>query len=90
MLSDTTTYRKQWKDPTATQEARIVHKLLQLHYNGETMKSIYNRIRPAGSCPPRLGLGSRISRIYRLPKMHKPQVPLRPIVSCTGAPSYKL
>ena len=31
MLDDTTTYRKLWKDPTATQEARIVHKLLQLH-----------------------------------------------------------
>ena len=29
-------------------------------------------------------------RIYRLPKIHKPQVPLRPIVSCIGAPSYKL
>ena len=28
--------------------------------------------------------------IYGLPKIHKPQVPLRPIVSCTGAPSYKL
>ena len=30
------------------------------------------------------------SRIYGLPKIHKPQVPLRPIVSCIGAPSYKL
>ena len=28
MLDDTTTYRKLWKDPTATQESRIVHKLL--------------------------------------------------------------
>ena len=37
--------------------------------------------RPSGSCPP---------RIYGLPKIHKLQTPLRPIVSCTDAPSYKL
>ena len=69
------------KTPTATQEARIFHTLLQLHNNREIMKSIYNRFTPSGSCP---------LRIYGIPKMHKPQVPLRPIVSCIGAPSYKL
>ena len=51
MLDDTTTYRKLRKDPTATQEARIACELLQLHNNGEITKSIYNRIRPSGSCP---------------------------------------
>ncbi len=81
MLEDTTTYKKLKKDPTATQEARIVRTLLQLHNNGEITKSIYNRIRPSGSCPP---------RIYGLPKIHKPHTPLRPIVSCINAPSYKL
>ena len=80
MLDDTTTYRKLPKDPTATQEARI-GRTLRLHNNREIPKSIYNRIRPTGSCPP---------RIYGLPKIHKPQTPLRPIVSCIGAPSYKL
>ena len=50
MLDNTTTYRKLRMDPTATQEARIVCKLLQLH-NGEITKSIYNRSRPSGSCP---------------------------------------
>ena len=49
MLDDTTAYRKLQKGPTATQEARIVRKLLQLHKNGEITK---NRIRPSGSCPP--------------------------------------
>ena len=81
MLDDTNTYRKLRKDPTATQEARIVRTLLQLHNNGEITKSIYKRIRPSGSCSP---------RIYGLPKIHKPQTPLRPIVSCIDAPSYKL
>ena len=81
MLDDTTTYKKLKKDPTATQETRIVRTLLRLHNNGELTKCIYNRIRPTGSSPP---------RIYGLPKIHKPHIPLRPIVSCIGAPSYKL
>ena len=81
MLDDTTTYRKPLKDPTAIQEARIGRTLLRLHSNREIPKSIYNRIRPTGSCPP---------RIYGLPNIHKPQTLLRPIVSCIGVPSYKL
>ena len=80
MLDDTATYKKLKEDPTATQETRIVCTLLRLHNNGELTKCIYNRIRPTSSCPP---------RIYGLPKIHKPQIPLRPIVSCIGAPSYK-
>ena len=51
MLDNTNTYRKLWKDSTATQETRIVHTLLQLHNNGGITKSIYNRTRPSGSCP---------------------------------------
>ena len=81
MLDDTTTYRKLPKDPTATQEARIGRTLLKLHKNKEIPKSIYNRIRPSGSCPP---------RIYGLPKIHKPQTPLTPIVSCIDVPSSRL
>ena len=81
MLDDTTIYRKLPKDPTAAQVARIGHTLLKLCKDREIPKSVYNRIRPSGSCPP---------RIYGLPKIHKPQTPLRPIVSCIGTPSYKL
>ena len=81
MMDDTTTYKKLKKDPTATQETRIVHTLLRLHNNGELTKCIYNRIRPTGSCPP---------RIYGLPKIHQPHILLRPIISCIGAPLYKL
>ena len=65
MLDDTTTYKK-LKDPTATLETRIVRTLLRIHNNEELTKRIYNRIRPTGSCPP---------RIYGLPKIHKPHIP---------------
>ena len=68
-------YKKLKKDPTATQETST---LLRLHNNGELTRCIYNRIRPTGSSP--LGL----------PKIHKPDIPLTPIVSWIGAPSYKL
>ena len=81
MLDDITTYKKLKKDPTTAEEIRIVRTLLRLHNNGDLTKCIYNRIRPTGSCAP---------RIYGLPKIHEPQMPLRPIVSCIGAPSYKL
>jgi len=33
---------------------------------------------------------SRPPKLYGLPKIHKPQVPLRPIVSCIGSPTYQL
>ena len=29
-------------------------------------------------------------RFYGLPKIHKPEIPIRPIVSYTGTPLYKL
>ena len=49
--------------------------------NGAITEGLYHWLRPSGSQPP---------RIYGLPKIHKPEVPLRPIVSCIGAPSYQL
>ena len=42
---------------------------------------LYHQLRPSGSQPP---------RFYGIPKIHKSEVPLRPIVSCIGAPSYQL
>ena len=77
----TGTYGKLRGDPTATQENRLSHKLKGLEKNGEITSALYNRLTPTGSQPP---------RIYGLPKIHKPDVPLRPIVSCIGSPTYQL
>ena len=81
LLNDTTSYRRLPKDPTQAQETKISSMLRELHKKKEIAKPIYDRLRPTGSQPPRL---------YGLPKIHKQSVPLRPIVSCIGSPSYKL
>ena len=78
MLS-TATYKQLKKDPTATQEGRLSRKLKELEKKGEIPGGLYHRLRPSGSQPP---------RIYGLPKIHKDGIPLRPIASCIGAPSY--
>ena len=45
-------------------------------------KDVYERIRPTGSVRPRM---------YRLPKVHKPEpIPLRPILSVVGSAQYEL
>ena len=69
------------KDPTAIQEGKLNRRLKRMEKDGEITESLYTRLRPSGSQRP---------RIYGLPKIHKPEVPLRPIVSCIEAPSYQL
>ena len=66
----TGTYGKLRGDPKATQENRLNCKLKGLEKNGEITNALYNKLRPTGSQPP---------RIYGLPKIHKPDIPLRPI-----------
>ena len=53
---------------------------LGLEKNGEITNALY-KLRPTGNQPP---------RIYGLPKIHKPNVLLRHIVSCIGSPTYQL
>ena len=68
-------------DNTAKIEAHIQRRLLQLKKEGLLPSNIYSRIRPTGSQPPRM---------YGLPKIHKQDVPLRPILSMTGSAQHQL
>ena len=70
-------YRKLTKDPTDA----IERKTTLLLKKASLTEEIRRRLSPAGSRPPRL---------YGLPKIHKDGVPLRPIVSNIGAPTYQL
>ena len=68
-------------DNTAKIEAHIQRRLLQLKKEGLLPSNIYSRIRPTGSQRPRM---------YGLPKIHKQDVPLRPILSMTGSAQHQL
>jgi hypothetical protein len=71
------TYRRLAKDPTEAVEWKT-NLLLKKSLLPEV---VIQQLRPQGSRPPRL---------YGLPKIHKEGVPLRPIVSTVGAPTYRL
>ena len=68
-------------DNTSKIESRIQRRLLQLHKDKLLPPAVYDLIRPTGSQRPRM---------YGLPKTHKKDVPLRPILSMTASAQHKL
>ena len=60
-----------------TQES--YHNLVNCDRPGDIQ--CYNRLRCGVPQPPKL---------YGLPKLHKPNIPMRPIVSLCGSPTYQL
>ncbi|XP_069673690.1 uncharacterized protein [Periplaneta americana] len=65
------------KDPTSSVERRTNQLIKKSSLRAESKRLVS----PSGSIPPRL---------YGLPKIHKPEVPLRPIVDAIGSPTYCL
>ena len=80
-LLDTPTYKRLPRDPTASQESKISRTLLKIRKDKKLPLRVYDKLRPSGS---------QLPRIYGLPKIPKPDVPLRPIVSCINSPTYRL
>ena len=80
MLSDGT-YKRLKEDPTATVERKINRALAKCEKDGYIIGKHRLYLQPQCSTPPQL---------YGLPKIHKEGVPLRPIVSTIGSPSYRL
>ena len=76
LLSDKT-YRKLDKDPTNTITQNTRDLVEKSNIPNETKKTL----KPTNPLPPRL---------YGLPKIHKPNVPLRPIVSAIKSPTFNL
>ena len=71
------TYSVKARDPTNTVERKTINLLKETDWEQDLIK----QLKPSNSLPPRL---------YGLPKIHKQGVPLRPIVSSIGSPTYKL
>ena len=62
-------------------ERQVHQQLKSLNDRGELSSEIYKRLNPCHT---------RLPYFYRLPKIHKEQVPLRPIVRTIGSPTYAL
>ena len=62
-------------------EKRTIQILKDLVDKNELSQENYNLIRPVGSIRPRL---------YGLPKLHKVDIPLRPILSMIRSPQHEL
>ena len=81
LLEDSHTYKKLAKDPAQCLQRKMNVMLLELKRKGSISEQLYSHLRcSAGRTPP----------LYGLPKIHKRDVPLRPIASFVHFPSYQL
>ena len=81
LLKDTEKYQPLDTDPSKTTVNRINQKLKHLKDKDKLEETSYNRIRPNDAST---------AKFYGLPKIHKENIPLRPIVSLPGSPTYEL
>ncbi|XP_071794470.1 uncharacterized protein [Asterias amurensis] len=80
-ILDTDTYVRLKKNPIPLVERKLAAKLLSLNRSTAISTPLYRHLRPSASkCP----------RFFGQPKIHKPDKPLRPIVSSRGSPTYNL
>ena len=80
LVNDKQTYEELKRDPTPTLQRKLNSKLLDLKKTDVIDIQRY-RLRCRVPQPPKL---------YGLPKLHKPNIPMRPIVSFCGSPTYEL
>ena len=69
------------EDPTESVKKEARQKLSLLKDAGKIDQQLYFKLKPTDSQAP---------RFYGLPQMHKPAVPIQPIVSYTNSPLYQL
>lgn len=81
MLNDTDTYLPLSIDPTRIYEKKVLKECLNLKKANKLSEAEYKTI---------ITKNATIPHFYGLPKIHKPDVPLRPIVDFKNSPSYGL
>ena len=74
------TYKKIPEDPTVKQKNKLINILRNIKTEGGLSEEVYRRLYPTGAGSP---------KFYGLPKIHKPGIPLRPIISSIGTVTYK-
>ncbi|XP_055701741.1 uncharacterized protein LOC129801012 [Phlebotomus papatasi] len=81
LVHNTEIYEEINRDPTSRFQLK----------NNDLVKSLYNKQKVDAYQKSKLVTYKAIApRIYGLPKIYKPEVPLRPVVSYVGSPSYAL
>lgn len=73
--------RKNEKNPILKEEQRITTLLEQLKKQNKISDKLFCRLKPIGSQPPRL---------YGLAKIHKDNVPVRPVLSMPGSAYHNI
>ena len=81
LVNDKQTYEELKRDPTPALQRKLNSKILKLKKTDAFDTQRYYRLRCSVPQPPKL---------YGLPKLHKPGIPMRPIVSFCGSPTYQL
>ena len=81
LLNDEETYEPVEGDPMKKLASRTQKKLMSLKSSGAITKKEYHWIKPSDA---------PLARFYCLPKVHKEEVPLRPIVTLRGSPMFNL
>ena len=79
LLEDKNTYRLLKMDPTNKQKNRLINILRRIQSEGRLEEYTYKKMYQTGASSPKL---------YGLPKIHKKDIPLRPMVSSQGSVSY--
>ncbi len=79
LLSDKNTYTVLKSDPTGKTQRDLNAKLLLLKKSNIISETTYKMLYSSDGLSP---------RFYGLPKIHKPEIPLRPIVSFVNSPTY--
>ena len=78
-LLNQNTYKVISKDPTNTIKDKLINILKNIKTKSGLGTNTYKSMYPTGCVPP---------KFYGLPKIHKPDTPLRPIVSSCGSVTY--
>ena len=81
LIEDKTKFECIEDDPTIEREKKLKERLLRLKKKGCIDKNDLERIKPSGS---------RAGVLYGLPKVHKKDSPIRPIISSIGTYNYNL
>ena len=81
LLKDEGTYLCISRNPTTRVEKQVSEALRSLHQKNVITDSTYKRLNPQYSYPPQM---------YGLPKIHKEDIPMRPIVAAIGSPTHEL